>query len=122
MDRHKNRKKYKAVAVDGKTKKEHRLIMEDVVGCKLQPEEHVHHLDGNGMNNDISNLEILPEKVHNQISGRATRPAAKLLIDDIPVIRKMLKDKVRQYIIAFAYGVDRGTISHIKTGYNWSWV
>jgi phosphopantothenoylcysteine synthetase/decarboxylase len=39
----------------------HRCVMEDYLakrGEKLYPEEVVHHIDGNILNNDIDNLEV----------------------------------------------------------------
>lgn len=38
--------------------REHRLVYEGFLGRYLSPEEEVHHKDGNGMNNDLSNLEL----------------------------------------------------------------
>ena len=40
--------------------REHRLVMEQVLGRYLRPEEVVDHIDGNGMNNDPSNLRVFP--------------------------------------------------------------
>lgn len=37
---------------------EHRLVMESVLGRYLEPNEVVHHKDGNKRNNDPSNLEV----------------------------------------------------------------
>lgn len=38
--------------------REHRLVMEAKIGRYLEPEEVVHHIDGNKQNNDPSNLEL----------------------------------------------------------------
>ena len=43
----------------GKYKAEHRIVMEKFLGRLLKKTEAVHHIDGNGLNNDISNLELL---------------------------------------------------------------
>lgn len=42
----------------------HRLIMEKHLGRYLDPKEVVHHIDGNKLNNDISNLELLTSQNH----------------------------------------------------------
>lgn len=54
------------VKVDGKSKQvlEHRWLMEQHIGRKLLPTEHVHHRDRNGLNNSIDNLEILTAREH----------------------------------------------------------
>jgi hypothetical protein len=44
--------------------REHRYIMEKYLGRKLESNEDVHHMDGNKLNNDISNLLLLSKSEH----------------------------------------------------------
>lgn len=37
---------------------EHRLVMAEAIGRALDPDETVHHIDGDGLNNDLSNLQL----------------------------------------------------------------
>lgn len=48
---------------------EHRIIMEHHLGRPLERSEHVHHIDGNKANNDISNLAMLSARDHRQLSN-----------------------------------------------------
>lgn len=43
---------------------EHRLVMERFLGRKLAPDEHVHHIDGDTLNNSPSNLKIVTRAEH----------------------------------------------------------
>lgn len=43
---------------------EHRFVMEKFLGRPLRRDEHVHHIDGNKSNNDISNLVLLAQSEH----------------------------------------------------------
>ncbi len=45
----------------------HRKIMEEHLGRKLSSNEIVHHIDGNKLNNDISNLKIVSRSEHMKI-------------------------------------------------------
>lgn len=45
---------------------------------------------------------------------------SKLTEEDIPVIRRRLKNGETQRVIALDYGVHQVTISRIKTGKDWS--
>ena len=41
---------------------EHRVVMEQVLGRPLTDQERVHHKDGDKLNNDPANLELLPSQ------------------------------------------------------------
>lgn len=47
-----------------------RYIMEQELGRKLLPTEQVHHKDGDFLNNDISNLEVLDETEHFKLHAK----------------------------------------------------
>ena len=43
----------------GKYMAEHRYVMEQYLGRKLTSKEAIHHIDGNGLNNSITNLQLV---------------------------------------------------------------
>lgn len=45
----------------------HRRLMEEHIGRKLKPNEVVHHIDGNKLNNDLSNLKLMTRREHIEI-------------------------------------------------------
>ena len=46
-----------------------RIIMENVLNRPLLKTEDVHHLDGNPLNNDPSNLKVIDHKKHTSMHG-----------------------------------------------------
>lgn len=52
---------------DGKMQPEHRVVMEEHLGRKLQSNEHVHHINGNTLDNSLTNLIVLTRSEHSKI-------------------------------------------------------
>lgn len=50
---------------------EHRYIMEQRLGRKLRTNEHVHHSDGDGLNNDPDNLLVMTASEHRRQHNNA---------------------------------------------------
>lgn len=62
-------------------KKEHRLVMESVLGRPLRPGENVHHRDGQKSNNDPANLELWVK----------TQPCGQRVTDRVSAALALLK-------------------------------
>ena len=61
---------YIAIKVGEKYILEHRLIMEEFLGRKLKPREVVHHKDGNKLNNNLDNLEVMDTAEHSKLHNK----------------------------------------------------
>lgn len=62
---------YKLISVNGKNVLEHRYVYENFYQTKLNRNQIIHHIDGNGLNNEITNLELLDSQsehisIHNK--------------------------------------------------------
>ncbi len=45
----------------------HRYLMEQKLGRKLLPEENIHHIDEDKLNNDLGNLQIMSNSEHRRL-------------------------------------------------------
>ena len=64
---------------DGSGEKEHRFLMEQRIGRKLNRDEVVHHIDGNRTNNDLSNLVVMSRGEHSALHRKQELEAGKRL-------------------------------------------
>ena len=131
--------KYKALKVDGKRIDEHRFIMQNHIGRKLSTNEVVHHIDGNKLNNDISNLEIVSRSNHSRLhtiernsnsdfiknisesmklKSKLRFKKNKLNINQVIEI-KSLCGKMKQCDIAKKFNISKTTVSRIFSGELW---
>lgn len=51
----------------------HREVVENNIGRKLLPDEHVHHKDGDNTNNSIENLMIVSNSEHRKIESKIAK-------------------------------------------------
>jgi HNH endonuclease len=56
---------------------EHRVVAAKMLGRKLKSDEHVHHIDGNGLNNDPQNLQVLSAGAHSRLHHKGKKNPRK---------------------------------------------
>ncbi|MCM3387189.1 HNH endonuclease [Ureibacillus chungkukjangi] len=106
----------------------HRLMFAYYYGLdELLKYESINHIDGNKLNNNPSNLEgmSLAENSKHQweigLANRGSDCSYTVLSDqEVKQIKKMLKLKYSQAVIAKHFKVHRSTILSINLGHNWA--
>jgi hypothetical protein len=106
----------------------HQILAKVFLPSPAEGQNEVRHLDGNPKNNSIANLAWGTRQQN--ASDMATHGTAKgsknaraiLSESDVLEIKKMLRERVRQHIIATSFGVSKSTIKAIQEGRNWSHV
>ena len=109
------------------TRDEHRLLMEQLLGRRLDRFEVVHHINGDGMDNRITNLEVMSLSDHTRLH-QIGRPGevfgckvwtAKLTEQNVLAIREYLEWGATERWLAGIFGVSRRAIRDIKAGNSW---
>lgn len=59
--------KYKTITVNGNQIREHRYVMEQHLGRKLERWEHVHHINDDSQDNRIENLKLVSNSEHQKL-------------------------------------------------------
>jgi hypothetical protein len=81
--------------------KEHRLVMSQFLGRPLESWEHIHHIDGNKLNNDISNLQLVTDSHHGTISNENNRKYGQRCSD--PKCKHPDRTEMRKYKNGLSY-------------------
>lgn len=119
---------YANLRIQGKTKPfaTHRLVAEAFIRT-LQDGEVVDHIDGNKLNNSVSNLRITTHSINTTAFRDRVREEGshgfKLSENDVVEIKRhLLEGKLTQREIGNLFGVGASIISSIKTRRKWSHV
>lgn len=105
----------------------HRLIALHFI---INPEnkEQINHIDGDKLNNSISNLEWCTNKenINHSIKNKlwdyrgSNTKNSILKEEDIPIIRELLSKGISQRMIGLKFNVSRSSIKNIKSGKSWN--
>lgn len=126
--------KYRAVKIDGVKHDLHRVVAEQKIGRKLTRYEVVHHIDGDKLNNDPDNLEVMTLSEHSRrhqtgrrmsmetrrklsaaLTGRIN-PSRPLSREQVYTVLSMTAAGVSSRKIAAALGIARSAVVNIQRG------
>jgi hypothetical protein len=96
---------YRSIYVNGRQMFEHRAVMEVHLGRKLTRKEIIHHIDGNGLNNTIDNLELMTQSTHIDRHRRISWP-----IDEAVLLRSEGWSMAK---LAKRYGISYQNVRHV---------
>lgn len=108
---------------DNVRKYEHRMVMEQFIGRELTKDEYVHHIDGNKLNNDIKNLQIITKIEHSRFHAlkrgfgkdrKGKYPTNTLSLKKRLLINKLLEQKITGKQIAKKLKISASVVSNYK--------
>lgn len=67
------RETYKVIKYKGKSKDEHRLVMEKHLNRELKYNEVIHHIDEDKKNNHIENLRLMTRSEHSKLHAKKAK-------------------------------------------------
>ncbi len=110
--------------LQGVVKQRARIVMEELLGRELTKDEIVHHKDGDALNDDIHNLEVISRSKHTSFHNKDPKRlrGLKLCVDDVKSIKRMLRDGVSFHLIATIFGIKKPMINRIRNGAKWGWI
>lgn len=128
--------RYRHRRVNGKYVREHRIIMEAYLGRRLGPDEVVHHVNGDGRDNRIENLQVMDKCAHHVKHRREQtnfyripytqnaqhgedNPSAKVTAGDVVEIRRRVGSGERQTVLAAEYGLDKTAVYQMVHRKTW---
>lgn len=129
--------KYRRIRISKiKTRDEHRIIMEQILGRELTKDEIVHHKNGKQKDNSPENLELMSrsehtklhfpngrplseemrKKISQKLKGKPNYHSAKFTAEQIRQWHNMVSQGIGLREIARRSGVSHSTISNILNG------
>lgn len=111
----------------GSTRDEHRLVVEAAMGRPLGRYEIVHHINGDGKDNRLDNLEVtnLRDHARHHLAGKAASKrgeqvgTARLTEAKVRAILALLRHDWSNRRLSRYFGVGGTTISHVRLGHTW---
>ena len=90
------------ILIDGKAKyqREHRVIMERLIGRKLSREEEIHHVDGNSLNNNIENLLLIKRSEHAKLHGLLWKGTKRPVIQKYEILKTLPDPRFKNEVVS----------------------